>query len=99
MIDEDCEVKLDTNILLDASSTCPGDKLITVRDTLSAIIVSANNQVSFDGVPYHGQLLRITIEDLQSGLFCNSFVMLADTFPPAIVCVSDTINCLADETP
>ena len=96
VIDEDCEVKLDTSLLLSGSSTCPGDKLITVRDTLSAIIVSANNQVSFDGVPYHGQLLRITIEDLQSGLFCNSFVMLADTFPPAIVCVSDTINCLAD---
>ncbi|MCB9289983.1 MAG: HYR domain-containing protein [Lewinellaceae bacterium] len=96
IIDEDCEVGLDTSLLLASASTCPGDKLITVRDSLSNLIASDNNSVSFDAAPYNGQLLRVTIEDLQSGFFCNSFVSLMDTFPPAIMCLSDTINCLAD---
>lgn len=96
VIDEDCEVQLDTSILLAGPSACPGDKRITVRDTLSNLVVSGNNEVSFDAVPYYGQLLRVTVEDMQSGFFCNSFVTLTDTFPPAILCVSDTVSCLAD---
>lgn len=96
VIDEDCEVQLDMSLLLDSSSNCPGDKLITVRDTLSNVIVSGSNAVSFDAVAYHGQLLRVTIENQQSGLFCNSFVTVADTFPPTILCLPDTVSCLAD---
>ncbi len=96
VIDEDCEVQLDTSILLASSSNCPGDKLITVRDTLSNVVVTGNNAVSFDALAYHGQLLRITIENQQSGLFCNSFVAVADTLPPDILCLPDTVSCLAD---
>lgn len=96
VIDEDCEVQLDAGLLLGSTSNCPGDKLITVRDTLSSLIISDTNEVSFDAMLYGGQLLRVTIQDLSSGLFCNSFIELADAFPPVIACVSDTAGCLAD---
>lgn len=95
-IDDQCEARLDTTILMDGPSLCAGDKILTVRDTLSNIIVSDTNQAVFDPTPYHGQLLRVIVEDLQSGLFCNSFVTLADTLPPLAECTADTISCLGD---
>lgn len=95
-IDGQCEARLDTNMLLTGPSLCPGDKILTVRDTLNAVIASGTNEVAFDAIAYHGQVLRVIVRDAQSGLFCNSFITLRDTFPPEITCAADTVNCLAD---
>lgn len=95
-VDEDCKVNLSTDELLVAPGLCPGDKLITVRDTMSNIVATDTNMVFFDAEAYYGQVLSVTITNIGQPVFCNSFIELMDTFPPRIECLPDTISCIDD---
>lgn len=96
LLNEDCEVTIDKEDLLEVPGLCPGDKDITVRDTLNNIIVSGTNSVVFDADPYFGQVLRVTIANISPSVFCNSYITLVDPFAPDIDCRADTISCIAD---
>lgn len=95
-VNDSCFVDLIPESVLEVPIICPGDKLLTVRDTLSNIIVSDTNFVNFDPEPYEGQVLRVIVTDLNTGIFCNSYIVPVDTTPPQITCVNDTISCIMD---
>ncbi|MCB0572130.1 MAG: HYR domain-containing protein [Phaeodactylibacter sp.] len=95
-VDSDCAVTLDKDNLLEVPGLCPGDKAITVRDTMNNVIITGTNTVIFDAEPYYGQVLSVTIANEDPAVFCNSYITLVDTLAPSIDCVADTISCLAD---
>ncbi len=95
-IDADCAVTLDKDGLLESPGLCPGDKTLTVRDTMNNVIATGINTVIFDAEPYYGQVLRVTVANESPAVFCNSYITLVDTLAPVIDCVADTINCLVD---
>jgi hypothetical protein len=95
-VNDTCEIDLIPESVLETPMICPGDKVLTVRDTFSNIIVSDTNFVNFDPSLYSGQVLRVTVTDVNTGIFCNSFIIPADTTPPQIICTTDTISCIMD---
>lgn len=95
-VNGDCNVELTPEDVLEVPIICPGGKILTVRDTMNSIIVSDTNLVVFDPAPYEGQVLSVTVTDVTTGIFCNSFIRAVDISPPVISCVNDTISCIAD---
>jgi surface protein len=106
-VNGDCNVELSFLDVVEIPIICPGDKILTVRDTMNSIIVSDTNLVLFDPAPYtnlsifgpppfEGQVLSVTVTDVTTGIFCNSFIRAVDIRPPVISCVNDTISCIAD---
>lgn len=95
-IDEDCEMVLTPEDILEMPIICPGDKIITVRDPQSNIIVSDTGMVSFDPLLYYDDTLSVTITDVATGVFCNSFITPVDELPPVLTCERDTISCIMD---
>jgi len=94
--DEDCELVLVPEDILEEPIICAGDKILTVRDEMNAVIVSDTNEVAFDPLPYYSDTLSVTITDVNTGIFCNSFITPEDTLPPDISCTVDTISCIMD---
>ena len=95
-VNDTCEIDLIPESVLETPIICPGDKILTVRDTFSNIIVSDTNFVHFDPSPYPGQVLSVTVTDVNTGIFCNSYIVPADTTPPQVICTTDTISCVMD---
>jgi hypothetical protein len=95
-VNDTCEISLVPESVLEVPIICPGDKVLTVRDTFNTIIVSGTNFVHFDPTPYDGQVLSVTVTDVNTGIFCNSFIVPADTTAPDIICTMDTISCIMD---
>jgi hypothetical protein len=95
-VNGDCEVALTPQDVLEVPIICPGNKILTIRDTMNNIIVSDTSLVVFDPAPYEGQVLSVTVTDVGTGTFCNSFIRAVDISPPVISCVNDTISCIAD---
>jgi hypothetical protein len=95
-LNDSCWLDLVPESVLETPIICPGDKILTVRDTFNTIIISDTNTVNFDPEPYDGQVLSVTVTDVNTGIFCNSFIMPADTTPPEIICTTDTISCIMD---
>lgn len=95
-VDDNCQVSLTPEDVLEVPITCPGDKVLTVRDEFNNLIVEGVNMVVFDPIPYTGQTLSVMTTDVVEGIFCNSFIRAVDVSPPVIECVNDTISCIAD---
>lgn len=95
-VNENCLVELVPEDVLEVPIICPGGKILSVRDSFNSLIVSDTNLVVFDPAPYEGQVLSVTVTDVETGIFCNSFMRAVDISPPVISCVSDTISCISD---
>ena len=95
-IDENCEMVLTPEDILEMPIICPGEKIITVRDPQSNIIVSDTGMVAFDPLPYYEDTLSVNIADVATGVFCNGFLTPVDELPPTLTCERDTISCIMD---
>lgn len=91
-----CMVMLTSEDVLEEPGLCPGDKVLTIRDTMNNIIVSDTNYVAFDPQPYEGQVLSVNVTHVATGVFCNSFIQTVDNRPPIINCSTDTLSCIMD---
>lgn len=95
-VNEFCESVLTPDAVLEAPQLCPGDKLITVRDDRNMIVMVDTNLVRFDANLYLGMTMSVMVQDIESGIFCVSFIRLVDNLPPMLVCQDTTIMCTAD---
>ena len=91
-----CEATLIPDAILESEQSCPGDKMLTIRDSMNVLIEENTNIITFDASPYIGQVLSVTVTDVTSGIFCVGFIMMADNIPPTILCENETISCFAD---
>lgn len=98
-VNQSCSVTLVTDNFLEAPQECPGDKLLTIRDSWSNFIAEGTNSVTFDASPYIGQILSGTTLDIETGTVCVSFFELMDFIAPefeAGSCEPVIINCVSD---
>lgn len=94
-LNQACTVTLVPDNIIEAPQACPGPKNITVRDQQSTLIIQGVDEVFFDGSPWIGQVLSVTITDVGSGLFCVGFIRIVDNLPPTITCPAVTVTCLS----
>ncbi len=98
-VNQSCSVTLVTDNFLEAPQECPGDKLLTIRDSWSNFIAEGTNSVTFDASAYVGQVLSGTTLDIASGTVCVSFFELMDFIAPEFElgsCAPVIINCVSD---
>lgn len=92
-INQNCEVTLVPDVILESPQSCPGDKIITVRDSANAVIIRDTNLVTFDASAYVDQVLSVTIQDIATTIFCVGFIRVVDNLDPHIVCENLVVTC------
>ncbi|MCB9081467.1 MAG: HYR domain-containing protein [Lewinellaceae bacterium] len=95
-VNQNCAWPLTPDFLLDMSSTCPGDKLLTVTTTNNLPIAQGTNSVLVDLSGRIGQIVKVRIQDVATGLFCEGYGRVVDQFAPVITCRDTAIVCTAD---
>ena len=98
-INQSCSATLVTDNFLEAPQECPGDKHLTLRDSWSNFVVEGDNSITFDATPYIGDVMSVTILDVETGTICVSFIELMDFVAPEFAsgsCDEVVINCVSD---
>lgn len=94
--DEQCEAIIVPDMVLEDSTSCPGDYEITVMDANGFPIPSSPAV----GAEYIGQQLLYSILHPDSGNSCWGYLNIEDKLPPTVYhCVDDTVYCVQDPTP
>ncbi|NUN99355.1 MAG: HYR domain-containing protein [Saprospiraceae bacterium] len=92
-INQNCEVTLVPDVILESPQSCPGDKILTVRDNANAVIVRDTNIVTFDASAYVDQVLSVTVQDIATTIFCVGFIRTVDNLDPQIICENKIVTC------
>ncbi len=96
-IDGFCEVTLVPDAILEAEQSCPGTKILTVRDDRSNLVMEGKSMVNFDASAYVSQTLSVMVTDSATGVFCVGFIRITDNLGPIIeFCEETSISCIAD---
>ncbi len=99
-IDQTCIANLNTDNIIEAPQSCPGDKELVVRDSFNNIVTQSINNISFDADPYIGQALSVTVTDTESGIFCVGFILIVDNVAPTFQsCPNELVECVAALVP
>ncbi len=99
-ISEDCDVTLVREQFLPAPMSCPGDKLLTARDSFNILVAEGVNEITFSTVDLIEQALSVEITDVATGTICTGFVHLEDNRPPVLSnCGAVVVNCTVDLDP
>ncbi len=93
-----CMVTADADFVI-TTSDCTGPYLLTAKDLLGNIIVSAVGSISFDATAYLGTTITIEVKDVPSGNACESNYDVYDGSNPIINCPTDTVSCTASLDP
>lgn len=93
-----CMLRLDPDHILESPQSCPGDKLITIRDLENNLLAQALNMIEFQADEYINQTISVTITDEETQDFCVGYIKIVDTRPPFFTnCSPLTASCV-DET-
>lgn len=92
-INQNCEVSLVPDVILESPQSCPGDKIMTVRDNANAVIIRDTNLVTFDASAYVDQTLSVTVYDIATTIFCVGFIRVVDNLDPQIICENLVVTC------
>lgn len=96
----DCMLRLDPDHILESPQSCPGDKLITIRDLENNLIAQALNMIEFQADQYVNQIVSVTITDQETQDFCVGYLRLSDTRPPFFTsCTPLTATCVEETEP
>lgn len=95
-VNQFCEAVLIPDAILESPQSCPGAKLLTVRDDMNNLVVEGTDLVNFDASPYIGEVLSVTVTDVVSSVLCVGFIEIVDNLPPTIDCENAIISCFAD---
>lgn len=95
-VNQSCQAVLIPDAILESPQSCPGEKLMTVRDGMNTLVVEGTDVVNFDASPYVGGVLSVTITDVSSGVLCVGYIEIVDNLPPTINCENVVISCFAD---
>lgn len=99
-IGTDCMLRIDPDHILEAPQTCPGDKLITIRDLDNNLLIQSVNNINWQADSYVGQTVSVTILDQATQDFCVGYLKLSDTRPPFFTnCGPITATCVQATTP
>ncbi|PHN04805.1 hypothetical protein CRP01_20050 [Flavilitoribacter nigricans DSM 23189 = NBRC 102662] len=95
-----CMLRIDPDHILEAPQTCPGDKLITIRDLENNLLAQATNMIEFQADEYVNQIVSVTITDQATQDFCVGYLRLSDTRPPFFTnCSPVTATCVNETDP
>lgn len=95
-----CMLRIDPDHILEAPQTCPGDKLMTIRDLDNNLLAQAVNRIEFQADDYIGQTLSVTITDQATQDFCVGYLRISDSRPPFFTnCGPVTATCAAATSP
>ena len=92
-INQNCTVTLVPDVILESPQSCPGDKIMTVRDNANAVIIRDTNLVTFDASAYVDQTLSVTVYDIATTIFCVGFIRVVDNLDPQIICENLVVTC------
>lgn len=96
----DCMLRIDPDHILEAPQTCPGDKLITIRDLDNNLIAQSLNMIEFQADEYVNEIVSVTITDQATQDFCVGYLRLSDTRPPFFTnCSPLTATCVEATDP
>ena len=100
VLNQDCEINVTTDMVVQDLASCPGPKLLIVRDSLSNFIAEGIDLASFSGALYINRRLSVEITDQATGTICVAFIRIADNTAPTISsCPAVTVNCLDNTHP
>jgi hypothetical protein len=100
VISDQCQVALTNDMLLPDIDSCPGDKRLTVRDSLNNLITDGFNFVQFSANAFVGSRLSVTITDQTTGTLCVGTIRVVDNSAPTITnCPNVTVSCLDNTSP
>jgi hypothetical protein len=98
-VDGLCQATLTADVILEDPGVCPGPKELTVTDLGGNVIVSGPDPVILTGI-YMGQVLAVTVYDVNTTNECTGYISLMDNLPPVFVTCSDVdVYCNASTTP
>ncbi len=96
VVRNDCTLRLSPEVLLSSPGSCPGPKIMTVREKTAGLIGEGRDELIFSADNLLGKVLSVTIEDENSGLFCVSFIIPLDQTAPTLECNNLSVSCTAD---
>jgi hypothetical protein len=100
VIDDNCQIAITTPVLVPDIASCPGNKRLTVRDSLNNLLADNIEFVQFSASAYVGNRLSVTITDQATGILCVSTIQVIDNSAPTIVgCPEVTVSCLDNTSP
>ena len=100
VIDDQCQVALTNSMLLPDIDSCPGQKRLTVRDSLNNLITDGFDLVQFPANAFVGNRLSVTITDQATGTLCVGTIRVVDNSAPTISnCPAVTVSCLDSTSP
>lgn len=98
MINGDCEATVRARDLLRAPDSCPGGKMLTIRDGLSNTLGTGLDSITLDASAYANQILSVLVTDTTTTFFSVSQIVLIDTIAPVIDCENLEMTCLEEAT-
>lgn len=95
-VGESGEVKISSELIIDATSTCTGAKTITVVDENGEFIANGPDPLTISARGRIGKVLTVLIRDNATSFNCSGYVQVFDTQAPQIFCRDTTVFCTAD---
>jgi hypothetical protein len=95
-VDQNCEVLLNSDMVLEDPGSCPplGNKILEVRTLAGNLVVSQVEPVLITS-NYLGQTLSVTVIDPGSGNSCTGYIMLNDNLAPVLTnCDDFEVSCI-----
>lgn len=89
-------VTIGSNLIVDATSTCEGQKTITVVDDDATFIANGTDSVTISVRGRIGKILTVYVRDNTSGFDCFGYLQVFDNQAPQIFCRDTSLFCSAD---
>lgn len=96
-----CMLPITNDMILEDMAACPGDKTIQVRNDQNTLLASGTNEAVLDASTLIGEILSVTITDVETGVTCSGFIELMDFIDPVFEggCEDINVSCVANTSP